>query len=324
MAACSLGTRLQATPPLNHYITFSIDVAATLELYCDGGNWKSWMAYRPGSMLATARSVRPVQQGLTKISSLGTPLYVLPCVPILPATAHPTSRKPLAVMIPLPWDNCYHPTCYDLFIRVPIEWQDDQHSSRVKLSPSLLDALREDRRYGELRRAGLDDETDNASETDSQICKTFFAKIPGSDKSKEDAIFVPVMRIDHVLSNVPEISDPSQLFGDLDLFQEIVQEYQLARYGSAVFPQPEPEMDITPFPDDYSVYSSESAASGTSTEDLDSRALDLLPADESDVSSNPTAPVPPRKGKWRVKSLFRRAITNITQFLKGHKFSAKL
>ncbi len=106
-------------------------------------------------------------------------------------------------------------------------------------------------------------------------------------------------------------------------------------------------MDITPFPDDYySVYSSESAVSETSTEDLnsdspDSHALDLSLADESDVSSNSPAPVPPRKGvclhssscalpyfcfigKWRVKSVFRRAIKNFVQLLKGHKFSAKL
>ncbi len=119
-----------------------------------------------------------------------------------------------------------------------------------------------------------------------------------------------------------------------------MQEYQLARYGWAVFPQPEPEMDITPFPDDYySVYSSESAASETSTEDLnsdsrDSHALDLSLADESDVSSNPPAPAPPQKGaclysssnallyfcsigKWRVKSVLRRAIMNLVQFLKG-------
>ncbi len=106
-------------------------------------------------------------------------------------------------------------------------------------------------------------------------------------------------------------------------------------------------MDITPFPDDYySVYSSESAASGTSTEDLssdspDSHALELSLADEFDDASNPPAPVLPRKGtcwcssgrtlpyfcfigKWRVKSVFWRAIKNFVQFLKGHKFSAKL
>ncbi len=38
MATHSLSAKLQVTPPLNHYFTFSIDVAATLELYCDGGD----------------------------------------------------------------------------------------------------------------------------------------------------------------------------------------------------------------------------------------------------------------------------------------------
>ncbi|PBK92986.1 hypothetical protein ARMGADRAFT_143952 [Armillaria gallica] len=234
------------------------------------------------------------------------------------------------------------------------------------LTPELMKAVREDKLHRELLRTGLDDDRilrildgqeevpdtdvpDDASQTstDSQASQMFLATVPGCDKLEEDRIFVPVMRIDLVLTNVPEISDPSQLCGDLDLFQEIVLEYQLARYGSAVFPQPEPEMDITPFPDDYySLYSSESAASETSTEDLnsdfrDSNALDSSLADESDVSSNPPAPAPPRKGvclysfssillyffsigKWRVKSLFQRAIMNLVQFLKGHKFSAKL
>ncbi|KAK0441959.1 hypothetical protein EV421DRAFT_1811056 [Armillaria borealis] len=167
--------------------------------------------------------------------------------------------------------------------------------------------------------------TDNASETDSQIYETFFAKIPGPDKFEEDAICVPVMRIDHLLSNV---LDPSQLCGDLDLFKEIIQEYRLAHFGSAAFPQLEPEIDNTRFPDNFSVYSSMSTASGTSTEDLDSdspdsHAPDLSLADEYDVSSNPPAPAPLWKGKLRVKSLFRRAITNLAEFLKEHKFSTK-
>ncbi|KAK0228931.1 hypothetical protein IW262DRAFT_651322 [Armillaria fumosa] len=172
-----------------------------------------------------------------------------------------------------------------------------------------------------LSRTGLDDDrimrildgqeevpdmdiSDDASQTsmDSQASQMFLADVPGCDKLEEDCTFIPVMRFDHVLSNVPEICDLSQLRGDLDVFQVIVQEYQLARYGSAVFPQPEPEMELTLFPDDYSsVYSSESGTSGTSTEDLnsdspDSHALDLSLADESDVSSNPTTPVPPQKG----------------------------
>ncbi len=101
---------------------------------------------------------------------------------------------------------------------------------------SFCKALDEDTRYVELCRAGLDDDrirrildgqedapdTDDTSEADSQICKTFLAKISGTDKPEEDCIFGPVMRIDHrdILENVPEISDPSQLHGDVDLFQE--------------------------------------------------------------------------------------------------------
>ncbi len=157
------------------------------------------------------------------------------CAPILPTTAHPSSREPLEVSKgPLPWDNCYHPTCYDLFARVPSEWRDHLESPSADNSLSFGIAHDRDIRYRELLRAGLDDDrilrildgqddapdTNDASETDSQNFKTFLAKTPGSDKPEEDRIFVPVLRIDHVLSNVSEISDPSQLHGDVDLFQE--------------------------------------------------------------------------------------------------------
>ena len=157
------------------------------------------------------------------------------CALILLTITHPESREPLDLSRgPLPWDNCYHPTCYDFSARVLSEWRDYLGLPRADFSSSFCEALDKDVRYIELRRAGLDDDrirrildgqedapdTDDASETDSQICKTLLAKIPGSDKPEEDCAFVPVMCIDHVLSNVPEISDPSQLCGDVDLFQE--------------------------------------------------------------------------------------------------------
>ncbi|KAK0228939.1 hypothetical protein IW262DRAFT_1354010 [Armillaria fumosa] len=155
------------------------------------------------------------------------------CVPILPATAHPRNREPSGVVNgPLLWENCYHPTCYDYFVRVPMEWRDYLDSPLVYPSYVVDGAVVEDERYIELLRAGLDDDrilrildgqedgpdTDDSSETDSQVCKTLLAKIPGIDKPEEDSGFVPVLRIDHVLSNVPEICDPSQLHGDVDLF----------------------------------------------------------------------------------------------------------
>ncbi len=93
-------------------------------------------------------------------------------------------------------------------------------------------------RYRQLLQAGLDDDRilrildgqeeapktdvpEDASQTssESQASQMFLGKVPGCDKL-EDLIFVPVIRVDHVLSNVPEISDPSQLCGDLDIFQE--------------------------------------------------------------------------------------------------------
>ncbi len=115
------------------------------------------------------------------------------CAPILPTIAHPSSREPLEVSKgPLPWDNCYHPTCYDLFARVPSEWRDYLESPCADDSFSFGIAHDRDIRYRELLRTGLDDDrilrildgqedapdTDDVSETDSQICKTFLAKIP--------------------------------------------------------------------------------------------------------------------------------------------------
>ncbi|KAK0228973.1 hypothetical protein IW262DRAFT_652358 [Armillaria fumosa] len=199
--------------------------------------------------------------------------------PISPTTAHPRSREPLSLSRgPLPWDNCYHPTCYDIFARVPSEWRDYYYTPCVAdFTDSFCKALEEDDRCTELLQAGLDDDrilriledgpdTDDDSETDSQICKTLLAKIPGSDKPKEDYSFVPVLRIDHVLSNVPEISDPSQLHGDVDLFREIVEEYQLARDGSVLlYPPAGPEIDDTSIYDNFSM-----AYSGASMESFSS------------------------------------------------------
>ncbi|PBK78615.1 hypothetical protein ARMSODRAFT_947574 [Armillaria solidipes] len=353
--------RYQLAPPYHHYFTFSIDVAATLELYCDGGDTtmlqkldgvqdRQYAGYTffdedtPEEMPKfQVIGIRLVQQGLTKPhpwkSRHSRPHM---CAPISPTTAHPSSREPLDLSRgPLPWDNCYHPTCYDLLARVPSEWRDYYYTPRANFSDSFCKALDEDERYVELLRAGLDDDrilrildgqedapdTDDASETDSQICKTFLAKIPGTDKPQEDRIFVPVLRIDHVLSNVPEISDPSRLHGDVDLFQEIVQEYQLARYGSVLLYPPEgPEIDDTSIPDNfsmtYSLASTESFSSlpeAPGSDSPDSHELD------STSEESPQVAVPIRKGKWKLKSLFRRAVANFVELVKWpRKLSNKM
>ncbi|PBK78564.1 hypothetical protein ARMSODRAFT_1078099 [Armillaria solidipes] len=162
-------------------------------------------------------------------------------------------------------------------------------------------------------------ETGNTSETDSQNCHMFFANIPGSEEPEEDRTFMPVLRIDHVLSNVPEISDPSQLWEDRDLFAEIVEEYQLEQYGPVVFD--DSPIEDEPLSDNFSVaYSLMSAQSGTSTEELGPDSPDSRELDSSSEES-PKAPEPSRKGKWKIKSLFRRAFTNVVEVLKWRKFS---
>ncbi|KAK0496984.1 hypothetical protein EDD18DRAFT_1164784 [Armillaria luteobubalina] len=347
-------TRYQVAPPFHHYFIFSIDVAATLELYCNGGD--ATMLRKLDGMKDrqyagytffdyTSRDeempkfqtigIRPLQQGLTKPHPR-KPQNTRPhmCAPVLPTTAHPMSREPLNLSRgPLPWDNCYHPTCYDLLARIPSEWRDYYCTPRAAdFSDSFCKALKEDSRYVELLRAGLDDDrilqildgkedgpdADDTSETDSQICKTLLAKIPGSDEPEEDCGFVPVMRIDHVLSNVSEISDPSHLHGDMDLFQEIVEEYQLARYGSVLlYPPMGPEIDDASIPDNFSMVNSV-----TSTESFSSLpeapSPDTTDSHELDSTSQESAQnaVPIRKRKLKLKSLFKRVIANFVELVK--------
>ncbi|KAK0463724.1 uncharacterized protein EV420DRAFT_1104745 [Desarmillaria tabescens] len=245
---------LQVVPPPCCYFTFSIDVAATLDVYCDEGDNvmlqkleglkdKTYAGYCVAvegrvdehNKFHTAY-IRPVQQGLTKPYSR-KPHHARPsmCIPIFPETTHPRSREPLELSKLLPWKNCYHPTRYDLYARVPTEWRDYSQSPRVLgFSPQLVKPLAEDLRYNRLLQSGLDEDrvlrildgqepapdTDDTSETDNQPCQSFLANIPGSEEPKDDDMFMPVLRIDHVLSNVPEISDPSQLWEDRDLFEE--------------------------------------------------------------------------------------------------------
>ncbi|KAG7448149.1 uncharacterized protein BT62DRAFT_1074655, partial [Guyanagaster necrorhizus] len=195
---------LQIVPPSCYYFAFSIDVTATLEMYCDGGN--DFM--------------------LQKLDALRDRMYAGYCVEVKGASG---AVEAIAVRT-----NCYHPTCYDLYGRIPTEWRDYSQSPRLRarFSPQLIKPLAEDGRYHQLLRSGLDDDqvlrildgqedapdTDNRSETDSQTGQTFLANMPGCDEPEDD-IFMPVLRIEYVLSNVLEVFDPSQLWEDRDLFQ---------------------------------------------------------------------------------------------------------
>ncbi|KAK0463762.1 uncharacterized protein EV420DRAFT_1638683 [Desarmillaria tabescens] len=327
---------LQVVPPACMYFAFSIDVAATLGIYCDGGDDLMLQKLEglkdrmyAGYCVAVedrvdennkfhVTNIRPVQQGLTKPYSR-KPRYAQPamCIPIFPETTHPRSREPLELSKPLPWNNCYHPTCYDFYAH-------------------LIKPLAEDGRYYRLLQSGLDevqvlrildgqedapDTVDLSGRPDDEPYQTFLANIPGSEEPEDD-IFMPVLCIKHVLSNVTEISDPSQLREDRDLFQAIVEEYQLERYGPVVYETPEYlSIEDETLPDNFSiVYSLMSSASGNSTEELDSGFPDSHELTLSEEEA-PQVPVPGQKGIWRVKSFFRRAMMNVLEVLKRRKLS---
>jgi len=46
------------------------------------------------------------------------------CIPVLPATDHPSSREALRPSRPLPWSNCYHSSFDSTVIRVPTVYAD--------------------------------------------------------------------------------------------------------------------------------------------------------------------------------------------------------
>ncbi|KAG7448153.1 uncharacterized protein BT62DRAFT_756008 [Guyanagaster necrorhizus] len=127
-------------PPSSQYFFFSIDIAATMEVHCDGDDDLMLQKlhglqdrmYAGSCLMIEGRvnkdnkyhviDIRPVRQGLTKPHPR-KPQHARPsmCVHILPETAHPRSREPLKVLKPLPWNNCYHPTCYDICASVATE-----------------------------------------------------------------------------------------------------------------------------------------------------------------------------------------------------------
>ncbi|KAF9000775.1 hypothetical protein BDZ89DRAFT_1121612 [Hymenopellis radicata] len=132
------------------FVAFSVDPAATLRYYCQGGDsvakdlvdklpWKQYAGYCtqwhgfPDQHAEFNRiGLRPVQIGLTKPRpncpdkfKHRTPDM---CVPILPATEHPLGRPPLPISRPLPWDNCYQTTLDDFDVLVAPENHDYSNS----------------------------------------------------------------------------------------------------------------------------------------------------------------------------------------------------
>ncbi|PBK78591.1 hypothetical protein ARMSODRAFT_1078122 [Armillaria solidipes] len=184
MVALPLDSNNQVVPPWDSYLTFSIDVAATLEVYCDGGD--NTMLRKPEEdSKYYAVHIRPVQQGLAKPHwHPRKPQHARPtmCVSVLPATAHLRSRVPPQVSKLLPWNNCYHPTCYDICVRIPAEQRDHSQSPYLNCPPELgLDDDRILRILDGQEEAPETDVLDDSSQTssESQASQMFLAKVPG-------------------------------------------------------------------------------------------------------------------------------------------------
>lgn len=113
------------------------------------------------------------------------------CAPVYPTSNHPASRGPLRTSKPLPWPNCYHPTCYDLDALVPTGSID--YGDAIKL---------------ELRSQG---EMDAYVKQDAQCL----------DQPREE-VFLPVLQFDTNLGAVHELKDPSDMYMECDILQRSV------------------------------------------------------------------------------------------------------
>ncbi|KAF8879868.1 hypothetical protein CPB85DRAFT_445948 [Mucidula mucida] len=144
------------------FVAFSIDPAATLRYYCDGGDSVAkelvqnlackqyaaycvqWSAGLPDPDAAFNRMwLRPIQIGLTKPRPNRMDKFKRKtadmCIPILPTTEHPLGRTPLPISRPLPWSNCYQPTMDDFDVLV--EPQNYDYSDTPRFSSAADSAI---------------------------------------------------------------------------------------------------------------------------------------------------------------------------------------
>ncbi|KAF9009184.1 hypothetical protein BDZ89DRAFT_1078695 [Hymenopellis radicata] len=150
-------------PWLGSFMAFSIDPAATLRYYCQGGDAvakelaqdlackqyagycvRQWNGGLPDPEAAFNRMwLRPIQIGLTKPRPNRTDKFKRKtadmCVPILPTTEHPLGRTPLPISHPLPWSNCYQPTMDDFDVLV--EPQNYDYSNTPHFPSTAMSAI---------------------------------------------------------------------------------------------------------------------------------------------------------------------------------------
>lgn len=68
------------------------------------------------------------------------------CTPVLPNTHHPTSRRALCPVRPLPWANCYHASFETVTVRVPTQFADAREATTLPFEEmgEHMEAIQED------------------------------------------------------------------------------------------------------------------------------------------------------------------------------------
>jgi hypothetical protein len=75
-------------------------------------------------------SICPLQHGLTPPDA-ALRITEDMCAPVAPESQHPKGRKPIKTNKPLPWSNCYHPTCMDVNVLLSTARVDYTHAFTI-------------------------------------------------------------------------------------------------------------------------------------------------------------------------------------------------
>ncbi|KAF8998055.1 hypothetical protein BDZ89DRAFT_1083455, partial [Hymenopellis radicata] len=243
------------------FMVFSIDPAATLRYYCQGGDAvakelaqnlackqyagycvRQWNGGLPDPEAAFNRMwLRPIQIGLTKPRPNLTDKFKHKtadmCVPILPTTEHPLGRTPLPISHPLPWSNCYQPTMDDFDTLVEPQTEDVKR----------IDAMEAECPVGALEVQGAVVNNNDSSDSDSiqsvgdyapslgddidAVENIFFSSVNAPMWSK---IFTPAIRINSDLGVIKVLSDPAELWDEHAALKRIVDECKARRRAASL------------------------------------------------------------------------------------------
>lgn len=161
------------------------------------------------------------------------------CIPVLPNTEHPTGRKPLCPIRPLPWPNCYHATGDKVRVYIPTTRGSSKSANRVDFDdmvPYLRFEDEVDTQMHALRMAARStpqpevptSQAHDAERSQSIILKRATSVSRASDYQTEDdeqfgptadSPLVSVWTYD--LLTVESASDPQDYFGELEALKRL-------------------------------------------------------------------------------------------------------